>query len=155
MRATFRCLSLEENGHLGDASRVRKHEALKHRRSVEAPSHKRCRNSVSQSAGAAVICVWHRLFGTVSSSSYQQHACVNKASGERDSRSSRSQGDRREARPHLCPDAQASVTTMSHSPPPSHQPPSSTSAGSSQRRGLPLLSSPRFDLSPYPSCPWL
>ena len=74
------------------------------------------------------------------------------ASGHRDSRSPRSQVDRREARPHLCTPAHASVTASSHPPPPVHQPPSSTSAGQSQLWGLPSLPPPRSDVSPYPSC---
>jgi hypothetical protein len=106
-----------------------------------------------QSSSAAVISVWDRLSGTVSTLSYQQRACVPIASGDRDSPSSRSQVDRREIRPHLCAPAQTSVTALSRSPAPSHQPPSMTSASPSQRRKLPLLPSPRGCVSPYPSSP--
>ena len=156
MGAAGRCLSLDGDENLGDASRVREHEGLtgvKHRRSVNAPLHKKCKNCVSQSAGAAVICVWDRFSGTVPPSSYQQRACVILASGDRDSRSPRSQVDCREARPHLCAPAQASMTALTHPPPLTYQPPSITTASPSQRRGLPLLPSPRSDWSPYPSCP--
>ena len=100
-----------------------------------------------------MICVWDRLSWTVSPSSYQQRACVRCAGGDRDSRSPRSQVDRREAHPHLCAPAHASVTALSHPPSPTHQPLSITSASPSQRWGLPLLPSPRIDMSPYPSCP--
>ena len=46
------------------------------------------------------------------------------------------------------------VTALSDFPPPTHQSPSITRASRPQGRCLPLLVSPRSDVSPYPSCPY-
>ena len=93
--------------------------------------------------------------GTLPTSSYQQRACEVVASGDRDSRCPRSQVDRREVRPHICAPAHASLTALSHPPHPPPQNNQTSQVHVHRARGLPLLPSPRLDVSPIPSCPWL
>jgi len=89
----------------------------------------------------------------LSPSSYQKCASVPLARGDRDGRSARSKVDRRKVRPHLCAPTQASVTALFDPPPSTQQTPIIASAGPSHARCVPLLPSPRWRVSPYPSCP--
>ena len=111
------------DGHPTRASRVREHvrvTGVKHCRCVHAPLHTQCRSKMSQSAATTLICVGYRSrrpplpfrLIIIFPSSYQQRASVPVASSDRDSRSPRSQGDRRQVRPHLC----APSTRLCHRP---------------------------------------
>ena len=137
-----------------------------HPRPDDAPSHTRHRSSLSlpQRACVALFCVGNRTPDTsalqhhhqsaaLSPSSYQQRACVEPASSNRDSRSPRPQVNRREVRPHLCAPAQASVTALPHPTVPQLQTNQASQVQVHRAQGLPLMLMPRFDVSPYPSCP--
>jgi len=85
--------------------------------------------------------------GVLPQSSYQQRARQNVACGDRDSRPPSPQIDRRKVLPHLCVRAARSATN-----------PTSPLNRHNRRGGRagqpPLLSSPRCDVSPCPSCPY-
>jgi len=114
-----------------------------------------CKLSRDHVLATAALPPIHHHSLSLSPSSYQQNASVKAASGDRDSRSPRSKFDRREVVPHLCDPAtrQSPPCPIHHLRRINHQS-SQVHAGPSQGRGLPLLSSPRSDVSPYPSCPY-